>query len=81
MITTEKYTQVVSEQAINAAVEAMAANGIEAKVVDTLEAAKDAALDLIPDGAEVFTMTSVPLDETGIAKAINESGKYKSVRN
>jgi hypothetical protein len=38
-------------------------------------------LALLPAGAEVFTLTSMTLETTGLAKEINESGKYVSVRN
>jgi len=43
-------------------------------------AAKDLALSLVPKGAEVFTMASVTLDETGIAAALNGGGR-DSVRS
>ncbi|MDX6472686.1 MAG: hypothetical protein QOK22_1502, partial [Gaiellaceae bacterium] len=34
-----------------------------------------------PEGASVMTNTSVTLDETGIAEAINNGGRYESMRN
>lgn len=55
-------------------------NGINAELVKGKEEAKKKALSLIPLDAEIMTMTSVTLDETGISKEINESGKYGSVR-
>ena len=36
---------------------------------------------MLPAGAEVFALTSVTLDSVGLAKEINESGRYVSVRN
>ena len=50
-------------------------------MVQTKEDAKRKVLELLPDGAEVFTMASVTLEQTGIAGEIQESGRYKSVRN
>lgn len=61
-------------------IEALQANQIDAKVVATAEQAKTAALEIIPTGAEVMTMTSDTLDTIGISAAINESGKYDSVK-
>lgn len=43
--------------------------------------AKQKALDLVPKGAEVMTMTSVTLDSIGLSEALNDSGKYDSVRD
>ena len=36
---------------------------------------------MLPAGAEVFTQTSITVETTGLAKEINESGRYQSVRN
>ena len=38
---------------------------------DDLDAARQAVLALIPEGSSVMTNTSVTLEETGIAEAIN----------
>jgi hypothetical protein len=35
----------------------------------------------VPEGSSVKTNTSVTLQETGIAEAINGGGKYDSIRN
>jgi hypothetical protein len=37
-------------------------------------------LELVPQGSEVFTMSSVTLDDIGLSKTINESGKYDAVK-
>lgn len=81
MITTEKYSTIASDQAISAASESLESHGINVEVVENLEDAKRVVLEMVPEGSEVFTMTSVTLDEAGISAEINESGKYKSVRN
>src|SRR2546430_16589112 len=46
-----------------------------------LDAARDAVLDRIPEGSIVMTNTSVALQETGIAEAIDDGGAYESARN
>lgn len=75
------FSQLAEKTNIDKAVEALKLNGVDAKFVETSEDAKKEALSLIPEGSEVLTMTSVTLKEIGLAKEINESGKYDSVRN
>ncbi len=56
-------------------------HGIEVVVVENKELAKEAVLAIIPKGSAVMTMTSVTLDQIGIAEAVNTSGDFKSVKN
>lgn len=81
MTQNQQYTKLASTNEIETTIKALEANGIHAFDVDTAEEAKKEVLALLPKGVEVFTMTSVTLEETGIAKEINESGSYNSVRN
>lgn len=69
-----------STETIEKTIIALKANGIEAEVADSAENAKARALALLPEGAEVLTMTSVTLSGLGITQAIDETGKYNSVR-
>lgn len=59
---------------------ALRENGMETFIVANADSARRKALELIPVGAEVFTSASVTLDTTGIAKEINESGRYDAVK-
>lgn len=54
--------------------------GLSVEVVDGLAEARDAVLARIPPGASVMTFPSLTLQETGIAAAIDEGGRYDSVR-
>jgi threonine synthase len=74
------YSQVPAKATIEKTIAALKTNGIEAILVPNGKVAKAKALELIPLGAEVMTMTSVTVDTIGLAKEINESGKYSSVR-
>ena len=74
------YKQVAADTAINEAAKHLAEHNFETFVVGTKEEAKAKVLELIPKGAEVMTMTSVTLEETGLAQAINESGEYEAVK-
>lgn len=75
------WDQLASKESIDKAIESLKANGIDAKFVENGEAANKEVFSLIPEGAEVMNMTSLTLDTIGVAKEINESGKYDSVRS
>ncbi|MBI2023930.1 LUD domain-containing protein [Candidatus Giovannonibacteria bacterium] len=66
---------------VGQAVASLKANGIDARFVGGAEEVRREVFSIIPEGAEVMTMTSVTLDTFGISKEINESGKYNSVRS
>lgn len=61
-------------------VEVLGHNGIATTIVSTVDEARQVVLDLVPEGSEVFTMTSMTLEALGIPKIINESSKYQSIR-
>src|SRR6476469_2145457 len=77
----DQFTALPDSETIAATVVALEEHGFSLDVVDGLDAARDAVLGRIPEGATVMTSTSVTLDETGIAQAINASGRYDSARN
>jgi L-lactate utilization protein LutC len=75
------FGQLATEEMINMAKDALTKNGIEVLVVKNGAEAKEKALQMIPAGAEIMNMSSVTVDSIGLAKEINEPGKYNSVRN
>ena len=77
----DKWSQLASKESIDRAIEALKANGIDAKYVANAEEAKKEVFELIPEGAEVMTMSSVTIDTLGISKEVQESGEYNSVKN
>ncbi len=76
----KKYGRLASDEAIQKTVQALRLNNFQVEVVATGEEAKKKALELLPSGAEVFTMTSQTLAAIGLDKEINESGRYNPVR-
>lgn len=83
VITKEKgvdFSKAAGDAQIARAKMALQANGFKLKVVDTLEQAKQEVENIIPAGSEVFTATSVTLDEAGLTEELN-SDKYVSVRD
>ncbi len=76
-----QYDQLASSEIVTKTIEALKKNGINAMVVKDRLEAKQKALEMIPEGSEVFTMQSMTLKTLEIDTAIDESGKYNSVRN
>jgi hypothetical protein len=76
----DRFTTLPDEETLAAAVVALEEHGISVEIVDDLDAAREAVLARIPAGSSVMTNTSVTLEDTGIAKAINDGGHYESVR-
>ncbi len=74
------YKQIASDKQIQTTIEALNSHNITATMVENSHAAKLKVLELVPEKSQVFTMSSDTLEATGIASAINASGKYNSVR-
>lgn len=74
------FKTMADTQTIETTVAALRANGIDVFVVDSKDQAKEKALSLLPKKAEVMTMTSETLEQTGLAQAINESGDYDATK-
>src|SRR5260370_15819583 len=51
------------------------------RAVDQAECHRFSVLDLLPEGAEVFTSMSRTLDTLGLSEAINESSRYHPLRS
>jgi acyl-CoA hydrolase len=77
----DRFTALPDDQTLAATVVALEEHGSSVEVVDDLDAARKAVLARIPEGSSVMTNTSVTLQETGIADAINNGGPYDSERN
>lgn len=80
MTTATAHTQIATQEVTTATAEALRANGFTVHVVEDGGRAKEVVLAMIPTGSEVFTSTSVTLDQTGIADVLN-GPDYVSLRN
>jgi acyl-CoA hydrolase len=76
----KRFTALPDDQTLQATVDALEEHGFGVDVVDDFDTARTTTLALIPEGATVMTNTSVTLQETGIADAINDGGPYDSAR-
>jgi hypothetical protein len=54
--------------------------GLDVFVAPDSAQAKAKALELIPEQAEIMTMTSITLETLGLTAEINESGRFDSVK-
>jgi acyl-CoA hydrolase len=77
----ERFTTLPDEETLAATLVALEEHGFSVDLVDDFDAARVTVLARIPEGASVMTNTSVTLQETGIADAINHGGPYDSARN
>jgi hypothetical protein len=76
-----EWNKPADAETIRATVKALNANGFSTIIAENAGEARKKVLELIPKGAEVFTVTSTTVNTIGLAKDINESGNYDSVRN
>ncbi len=79
--TPDRFTTLPDDQVLASTVTELEEHGFGVEVVDDLDAARTAVLARIPHGSSVMTNTSVTLQETGIADAVNNDGPYESARN
>lgn len=76
-----KWKEILDDETLQETAASLKENGIETFIVQNSAEAKKKVLELVPKGAEVFTMTSETLNAIGILPEINESGSYDSIRN
>ena len=77
----KRFTTLPDDRTLATTVVALEEHGFSVELVDDLDSAREAVLARIPKGSSVMTNTSVTLQETGIADAINDDGPYESARN
>jgi len=74
------FSKIADDKTIEKTAKALGERGVEVFVVKDRNEAKRKFLELVPQGSEVYCMSSVTLDETGILKEVEEGGRYVSVR-
>ena len=76
-----KWDKLADEESIEKTTKALKENGINVEVVENKNEAREKIFSLIPENAEIMTMTSVTLQETGLDEMINKSGRFNAVRD
>jgi L-lactate utilization protein LutC len=79
--TLDDFTTPASEETIQSVAEKLRGRNLEVVVVDDGDAARSVVLERLPEGAEVFSGKSKTLEDAGIFKAVQESGRYDSLRS
>jgi L-lactate utilization protein LutC len=74
------WNSLADDETIGRTAQALSSRGIEASVARDRAEARELAIAMIPQGAEVYAMSSVTLEECGIAEAIEKGGMCMSVR-
>jgi hypothetical protein len=74
------YTRLAPEATIEKVAAALNANNIEAVVVKDGAEARAKILEIIPDGAEVYTAKSKSVEDIGLFEQLNDPSRYDAVR-
>ena len=75
-----EWNNPASGDIIKKTIESLRKNNIDATLASDIMDAKKKLFKLIPEGAEVMTMSSVTLDNLSIPQLISESSEYHSVK-
>jgi L-lactate utilization protein LutC len=75
------FARLASDEQIERAARALEDNGIRVLIAQHGEEAEKMILDLLPEGAEVFTASSQTLEQLGIPQELEQSEQYELVRD
>ncbi len=81
LVPNAEFTRLASDEQIATVAAALTASGMAAEVVASGALARQRVLDLLPEGAEVFTSMSRTLDTLGLSTEINDSSRYSPLRS
>jgi len=76
-----KWSDLPSKTSLETTAKNLVAHGFNVIEVADGQSAKAKVLEILPKTAEVMTMTSLTLDQTGIAEAISESTSFDLVKS
>ena len=74
------WAKLADDETIEKTASALKGRAVEVFIVNSREEGKKKVLELIPEGSEVMDVTSTTLDEIGLSKELQESGRYVSVK-
>src|SRR2546428_453443 len=76
----EDFASLASEEPVQRAAERMRERNMEGVVGDDGDQARKVVLERLPEGAEVHSGKSKPLQDTGIFDAIHDASRYDALR-
>ncbi|WP_155337361.1 LUD domain-containing protein [Acrocarpospora corrugata] len=74
------FTAPATDERLERAAAGLRERGYSVHVVDSPDDARELVTTLLPTGKDVFTAASATLENAGINKVIEESGRFRSVR-
>jgi len=75
-----EFTKLADDERIARVAKALEVNGMKVLIAETGEEAKQLVLDLVPQGAEVYSNVSKSLEKIGLSAEFDKSGRYNAVR-
>jgi hypothetical protein len=80
LVPNAEFARLANDEQIATTVAALTARGMEASVIENRAEARSRVLDLLPEGAEVYTSLSQTIDVLGLKTEINTSSRYIPLR-
>lgn len=80
LIPNNEFSKVASDAQIERVAKALEANGMKTLIAENGEEAKRLVLELVPQGAEVYSNMSKTLENLGLSAEFDKSGRYNAVR-
>ena len=80
LVPNAEFSHLASDEQIATAVAALTARGMDAQVLEHRDHVRSKVLELLPEGAEVFTPLSRTLDTLGLSEEIDTSSRYVALR-
>lgn len=75
------FAELASEEQIQRTAQALEVNGMRTYIADNGDEARRIILELLPEGAEVFTSVSKTLETLGLSAEIDQSGRFNAIRS
>jgi len=80
LIPNNEFAKLASDERIERVAKALKTNNMDVLIAETGEEAKQLVLDLVPQGAEVYSNVSKTLEKIGLSAEFDKSGRYNAVR-
>ena len=80
LIPNNEFAKLASDERVERVAKALKTNGMDVLITETGEEAKQLVLDLVPQGAEVYSNVSKTLERIGLSAEFDKAGRYNAVR-
>ena len=80
LIPNNAFASLASDEKMKRTAKALEANGMKTLIAENGEEAKRLVLNIVPQGAEVYSNVSKTLEKIGLSAEFDTSGRYNAVR-